>query len=181
MRRCRAIATITTGKIYLSVIQKERPGDYLGKTVQVIPHVTDEIKAAVSKLATDDVDVVITEIGGTVGDIEGLPFLEAIRQVALDIGKIERALHPPDAGSLPEGCRRGEDQADAALGRTAAANRHPARRPHLPDRKADRGRKKSTRSPCSATSNARPSSRSATRSSASTRCRSAWKPAGSIS
>jgi CTP synthase len=77
----------TTGKIYLSVIEKERRGEYLGKTVQVIPHVTDEIKAAVRKLATDDVDVVITEIGGTVGDIEGLPFLEAIRQFALDIGK----------------------------------------------------------------------------------------------
>src|SRR5436305_364724 len=77
----------TTGKIYLSVIQKERKGDYLGRTVQVIPHVTDEIKAAVRKLATDDVDVVITEIGGTVGHIEGLPFLEAIRQFALDVGK----------------------------------------------------------------------------------------------
>lgn len=77
----------TTGKIYLSVIQKERHGDYLGRTVQVIPHVTDEIKAAIRKLATDDVDVVITEIGGTVGDIEGLPFVEAIRQFALDIGK----------------------------------------------------------------------------------------------
>src|ERR1700733_14589147 len=77
----------TTGQIYRSVIEKERRGDYLGQTVQVIPHITDEIKAAVRKLATDDVDVVITEIGGTVGDIEGLPFLEAIRQVALDVGK----------------------------------------------------------------------------------------------
>ena len=77
----------TTGKIYLSVIEKERHGDYLGRTVQVIPHVTDEIKAAVRKLAADDVDVVITEIGGTVGDIEGMPFLEAIRQFALDVGK----------------------------------------------------------------------------------------------
>jgi CTP synthase len=77
----------TTGKIYQSVIDKERHGDYLGRTVQVIPHVTDEIKAAVRKLATPDVDVVITEIGGTVGDIEGLPFLEAIRQFALDVGK----------------------------------------------------------------------------------------------
>jgi CTP synthase len=77
----------TTGKIYRSVIDKERHGDYLGRTVQVIPHVTDEIKAAVRKLASDDVDVVITEIGGTVGDIEGLPFLEAIRQFALDVGK----------------------------------------------------------------------------------------------
>src|SRR5262249_1886946 len=72
----------TTGKIYRAVIEKERHGDYLGRTVQVIPHVTDEIKAAVRKLVADDVDVVITEIGGTVGDIEGLPFLEASRQLA---------------------------------------------------------------------------------------------------
>src|SRR5690348_15100373 len=77
----------TTGKIYLSVIEKERHGDYLGRTVQVIPHITDEIKEAIHRLATDDVDVVITEIGGTVGDIEGLPFLEAIRQFALDVGR----------------------------------------------------------------------------------------------
>ncbi len=78
----------TTGKIYLSVIKKEREGKhYEGKTVQVIPHVTDEIKAAILRLAGDDVDVVITEIGGTVGDIEGLPFLEAIRQFALDAGR----------------------------------------------------------------------------------------------
>ncbi len=78
----------TTGKIYLSVIQKEREGThYEGNTVQVIPHVTDEIKAAVRRLATEDVDVVITEIGGTVGDIESLPFLEAIRQFPLDIGR----------------------------------------------------------------------------------------------
>src|SRR5437762_12935147 len=77
----------TTGKIYLSVIEKERHGDYQGRTVQVIPHVTDEIKSAIRALATDEVDVVITEIGGTVGDIEGLPFLEAIRQFALDVGK----------------------------------------------------------------------------------------------
>src|SRR6266513_2940190 len=77
----------TTGKIYQSVIQKERKGDYLGRTVQVIPHVTDEIKSAIRKLVADDVDVVITEIGGTVGDIEGLPFLEAIRQVPLEIGR----------------------------------------------------------------------------------------------
>ena len=78
----------TTGKIYLSVIQKEREGRYYeGKTVQVIPHVTDEIKEAIHRLAGDDVDVVITEIGGTVGDIEGLPFLEAIRQFALDVGR----------------------------------------------------------------------------------------------
>lgn len=77
----------TTGKIYSSVIRKERKGEFLGRTVQVIPHITNEIKAAIRSLATPDVDVVITEIGGTVGDIEGMPFLEAIRQFALDVGK----------------------------------------------------------------------------------------------
>ncbi len=77
----------TTGQIYQAVINKERRGEFLGKTVQVIPHVTDEIKSVIRKLATDEVDVVITEIGGTVGDIESLPFLEAIRQLALDVGK----------------------------------------------------------------------------------------------
>ncbi len=76
----------TTGKIYEAVINKERRGDYLGKTVQVIPHVTDEIKDAMRRLA-DDVDVVIIEIGGTVGDIESLPFLEAIRQLRLELGR----------------------------------------------------------------------------------------------
>lgn len=77
----------TTGQIYLSVINRERRGDYLGQTVQVIPHITDEIKGAIRRLATADVDVVITEIGGTVGDIEGLPFLEAIRQFGLEVGR----------------------------------------------------------------------------------------------
>ena len=75
----------TTGRIYESIIAKERRGDYLGKTVQVIPHVTDEIKAAFRKVA-DGVDVVIVEIGGTVGDIESLPFMEAIRQMRLELG-----------------------------------------------------------------------------------------------
>ncbi len=77
----------TTGQIYLAVINKERRGEFLGKTVQVIPHITNEIKSCIRKLADDDVDVVITEIGGTVGDIESQPFLEAIRQFALDVGK----------------------------------------------------------------------------------------------
>jgi CTP synthase len=76
----------TTGKIYHSVISKERRGDYLGGTVQVIPHITDEIKNSI-KLAADSVDVVIVEIGGTIGDIESLPFLEAIRQFRTDVGK----------------------------------------------------------------------------------------------
>jgi len=77
----------TTGSIYSAVIAKERRGDYLGKTVQVIPHVTDEIKDRVRRLADDDVDVVIVEIGGTVGDIEIVPFLEAIRQLRSDVGR----------------------------------------------------------------------------------------------
>ncbi len=77
----------TTGQIYLSVIEKERRGEFLGKTVQVIPHITDEIKSVIRKMGERDVDVVITEIGGTVGDIESLPFLEAIRQYPIDAGE----------------------------------------------------------------------------------------------
>ncbi|HLF41114.1 MAG TPA: CTP synthase, partial [Acidimicrobiia bacterium] len=77
----------TTGSIYQLVLAKERRGDYLGNTVQVIPHITNEIKDRIKRLATDEVDVVITEIGGTVGDIEILPFLEAIRQFRKDVGR----------------------------------------------------------------------------------------------
>ena len=77
----------TTGQIYLSVINKERRGEFLGNTVQVIPHITNEIKEVVKQLADADTDVVITEIGGTVGDIESLPFLEAIRQIPLGVGR----------------------------------------------------------------------------------------------
>src|SRR5689334_9180187 len=76
----------TTGKIYLSVIQKERRGDYLGRTVQVIPHITNEIKDAIRSVSTG-ADIVLVEIGGTVGDIESLPFLEAIRQLRQDVGR----------------------------------------------------------------------------------------------
>ena len=80
-------SNFTTGQIYLSVIEKERRGEYLGRTVQVVPHITNEIKEAILNLGGPQVDVVITELGGTIGDIEGLPFLEAIRQVPLEIGK----------------------------------------------------------------------------------------------
>ena len=76
----------TTGKIYQTVIRKERHGEYLGKTVQVIPHITNEIKATIKRVA-GEVDVVVVEIGGTVGDIESLPFLEAIRQMRIDVGR----------------------------------------------------------------------------------------------
>jgi CTP synthase len=80
-------SNITTGKIYGSVIAKERRGDYLGRTVQVIPHITDEIKDAIRAVAAGGSDVVIVEIGGTVGDIESLPFLEAVRQFRQDVGR----------------------------------------------------------------------------------------------
>jgi len=83
----RRTSNVTSGSVYLSVIQKERRGDYLGDTVQVIPHVTNEIKERIRRVGDQDVDVVITEVGGTVGDIESLPFLEAIRQFGNDIGR----------------------------------------------------------------------------------------------
>ncbi|GAA4833739.1 CTP synthase [Luteimicrobium xylanilyticum] len=82
-----ASANVTTGQVYSNVIAKERRGEYLGDTVQVIPHITDEIKARMRAQAGDDVDVIITEIGGTVGDIESQPFLEAARQVRHDVGR----------------------------------------------------------------------------------------------
>lgn len=85
---------ITTGRIYQSVIDKERRGDYLGKTVQIVPHITDEIKRAVKKLGlTGDFDFVITEIGGVVGDIESLPFLEAVRQLCWELGQNALCVH----------------------------------------------------------------------------------------
>ena len=80
-------ANVTTGQVYQNVISKERRGEYLGDTVQVIPHITNEIKDRIRAMASPDVDVVITEIGGTVGDIESLPFLEAARQIRQDVGR----------------------------------------------------------------------------------------------
>jgi CTP synthase len=80
-------SNVTTGRIYSTVIARERRGDYLGGTVQVIPHITNEIKERVLRLGGDDVDVVIVEVGGTVGDIESLPFIEAIRQLKKDVGR----------------------------------------------------------------------------------------------
>ncbi len=80
-------SNVTAGSVYLSVIQKERRGDYLGDTVQVIPHITNEIKTRIRRVGEQDVEVVITEVGGTVGDIESLPFLEAIRQFGNEVGR----------------------------------------------------------------------------------------------
>ena len=84
---CSKQSTVTAGKIYSDVIRKEREGKYNGGTVQVVPHVTDEIKNAIAALGGADVDVVLTEIGGTVGDIEGLPFMEAVRQFPIKVGR----------------------------------------------------------------------------------------------
>ena len=97
-------SSVTTGKIYSAVIEKERRGEYLGKTVQVIPHITNEIKNRIYKFENDDIDIVITEIGGTIGDIEGLSFIEAIRQVGIekapeDVLYIHVTLLPYIAGS----------------------------------------------------------------------------------
>lgn len=85
---------ITTGRIYQNVIEKERRGDYLGKTVQIIPHITDEIKRNVKLLGSkNNFDFVITEIGGTVGDIESLPFIESVRQLRWEMGKDCLCIH----------------------------------------------------------------------------------------
>ncbi len=109
----------TTGRIYDAVISKERRGEYLGATIQVIPHITDEIKARVLDVASR-VDLAIVEIGGTVGDIESLPFLEAVRQLRVEARPAERGDRARHAGALHRGRRRAEDQADPALGQGAA-------------------------------------------------------------
>jgi len=110
---------LTSGQVYARVLEKERRGDYLGKTVQVIPHVTDEIKARIREVADAyKPDVLITEIGGTTGDIEGLPFLEAIREFALEAGP----------------CKGTENQTHATVGRQTPRNRHRAADSRLPRR-----------------------------------------------
>ena len=141
---------ITTGRIYQDIIAKERRGDYLGATVQVIPHVTNAIKEFVLS-GNDGFDFVLVEIGGTVGDIEGLPFFEAIRQLGNDLAARPRDLRPPDAPALHPLGRRAQDQADPALGRRAALDRHPARHPALPLRPADPARGAAQARRCSAT------------------------------
>ena len=144
-------SNVTTGRIYQSVIAKERRGDYLGGTVQVIPHITNEIKERIARVAREGTGsvaasglaahgVVIVEVGGTVGDIESLPFLEAIRQMRKDVGR--RNVLYVHVTWLPSDRRhrRAEDEADPALGQHAARHRHPARRHHPAQRRADRRR-----------------------------------------
>ena len=125
----------TSGRIYYSVIMKERRGEYLGGTVQVIPHITDEIKEAMVQL-DGSADVAIIEIGGTVGDIEGLPFHRGHPPAAHRSGPGIHPVHPPDPGALYQDRRRGQDQADPAFGQGAAGLGHPARHPDVPDRSA---------------------------------------------
>ncbi len=126
-------SNVTAGSVYNTVINRERRGDYLGATVQVIPHITDEIKNRILIVAeSQSVDFVLTEIGGTVGDIESLPFLESIRQLYTDLGPKRGDVRPPDPGALRRPRGRTEDEADPALGQRAAPDRDPAARAGLP-------------------------------------------------
>ena len=110
--RLSKVCHFTTGQVYAEVIQRERRGDYLGGTIQVIPHITNEIKRRISLVDKEtNAEIVLVEVGGTVGDIEGLPFLEAIRQMRLDLGRENTAyVH---LTWLPH--RRTQDQANPAL------------------------------------------------------------------
>ena len=128
----------TTGRIYSEVIARERRGDYLGATVQVIPHITDAIKDAITR-ETDDLDFALIEIGGTVGDIESLPFLEAIRQLGNDLGPERTMFVHLTLGALHPQRGRAEDQADAAFGKGTAQCRDPATDAALPLRPPDPG------------------------------------------
>ena len=119
---------VTTGKIYKSVIEKERKGEYLGKTVQVIPHITDEIKRRIQLLGqTKKYDVIITEIGGTVGDIESLPFIESVRQPRYSLGYRNTALVHLTLIPYMAASGEAEDQAHAAFGEGPAGKRIAAR------------------------------------------------------
>ena len=176
-QRMTKLNNATSGQIYQTVIQKERRGEYLGGTVQVIPHVTDEIKARILDCAKGQ-DVLIVEVGGTVGDIESLPFLEAIRQLRLEVGPTNAVSRARDAGAVHRRRRRAQDQADAALGDEAARDRHPAGDLAVPLRAPARGRTEEEdrdvhqrRAP---TRCSRPRT-----STASTRCRSASTPKAS--
>ena len=125
---------LTSGQVFESVLRKERRGDYLGKTVQYIPHVTDEIKNRLYEVTEkSDVDIIITEIGGTVGDMEGHIFLEALRQFALEVGRDNVCFIHVTLLPLYQGRRGNENEAHPAIRRQAPGNRHPAGRDHLPD------------------------------------------------
>ena len=165
-------SNVTAGGIYNTVIRRERRGDYLGATVQVVPHITDEIKQRIQLMAeSSDVDFVITEIGGTVGDIESLPFLEAIRQFPVDVGRRRCMFIHLTLVPVHRPRRRAEDQADPALGQRAAADRNRAGHGRVPLGVGALARDPPARSRCSRASRSRRSSRRAT-CPTSTRCRS---------
>ena len=127
---------VTSGQVYETVLAKERRGDYLGKTVQVIPHVTDEIKGRIQRLAKEQTgDVIITEIGGTTGDIEGLPFLEAIRQFQLEVGPENVVIMHVTLVPFHQGRRRTQNQAFATKYRKTSRDRPPTARAALQNRK----------------------------------------------
>ena len=129
---------VTTGRIYNTVITKEREGAYLGKTVQIVPHITDEIKRRMLLLGqTGDYDVIITEVGGTVGDMESQPFVEAMRQLQWELPDAGGGLpeHPSYPDSLFEGRQRAQNQAHAALRPGAAVAGRASGHHRLPDGK----------------------------------------------
>ena len=136
------LSNLTAGKVYYTVLDKERRGAYLGSTVQVIPHVTDEIKRFIYEVGErTDADVVITEIGGTVGDIESQPFIEAIRQVSLENAPEDSLFVHVTPRSLPAGVGRAEVQADPAFGEGAAGARRGPRHHRAALRSPPRGRR----------------------------------------
>ena len=144
---------LTSGQVYESVILKERRGDYLGKTVQVIPHVTDEIKNRIREVSDESkADVVITEIGGTTGDIEGLPFLEAIRQFILEVGTQNVVNMHVTLVPYIKAAGRTENEAHPAKHRQAARDRPAAAGPALPHGTSARCRDCGRSFPCFATS-----------------------------
>ena len=141
----------TTGQIYETVIAKERRGDYLGGTVQVIPHITDEIKRRILA-AAEGYDIAIGEVGGTVGDIEGLPFLRSGAPGGLGLGPGKCSLYSSDSGSVHHRRRRAENQTDPAQRQRADRLGYSARYPALPHRSLSSTRKSKTKSPISVTS-----------------------------
>ena len=166
------LSNVTTGRIYQAVIAKERRGDYLGGTMQVIPHITNEIKERIQRVARDGrADVVIVEVGGTVGDIESLPFLEAIRQMRKDVGR-GNVLYV-HVTLLPSLSATGELKTKPTQHsrQGAARHRHPARRDHLLAPSRTSPTSCARRSPSSAMSRSKRSSRRR-RPRPSTRCRS---------
>lgn len=131
--------SVSAGKVYWSVLCREREGGYLGRTVQIIPHITDEIKSRIYQMDNGTSDVLITEIGGTVGDIESQPFLEAIRQVAAEQGKKNVLfIHVPMIVEIP-GSGELKSKPHTALRQGAAVHRHPAGYPRLPHEPAHDG------------------------------------------